>query len=287
MDKVDLPEEILRAWLREDLGHGDLTTELTLPPGLKGEAVILAKEPGILAGLEIAQKVFRLADPQVEFTPWVEEGAAVAAGQEVAHLKGSLRGILAGERLALNLLQRLSGIATLTRSYVEALRGTSTQLLDTRKTTPGLRALEKYAVRVGGGKNHRFGLFDGILIKENHIIATQLCCDRSAGGVLTAVKRAKEGAPHHLKVEVEVRDLQELEEALAAGADLILLDNFTLEATRAAVQRVGGKVPLEASGNMNLERARQVAEAGVNYVSVGALTHSAKALDLSLLVVPP
>lgn len=203
----------------------------------------------------------------------------------MAHLKGSLRGILAGERLALNLLQRLSGIATLTRTYVEALRGTSTQLLDTRKTTPGLRALEKYAVRVGGGKNHRFGLFDGILIKENHIIATQHCRDRGTGGVLAAVKRAKEGAPHHIKVEVEVRDLQELEEALAAGADLILLDNFTLEEIQTAVQRVGGRVPLEASGNMTPERARQVAEAGVNYVSVGALTHSAKALDLSLLVV--
>ncbi|MFS8808225.1 carboxylating nicotinate-nucleotide diphosphorylase [Synechococcus sp. R6-10] len=285
MEEVYLPEETLCTWLWEDLGHGDLTTELTLPPGLEGEAVILAKETGILAGLEIAKRVFRLADPQVEFIPGVEEGARVAVRQEVAHLKGSLKGILAGERLALNLLQRLSGIATLTRTYVEALRGTSTQLLDTRKTTPGLRALEKYAVRVGGGKNHRFGLFDGILIKENHIIATQRCCDRGAGGVLAAVKRAKEGAPHHLKVEVEVRDLQELEEALAAGADLILLDNFTLEETQAAVQRVGGRVPLEASGNMTPERARQVAEAGVNYVSVGALTHSAKALDLSLLVV--
>ena len=279
MEAAYVPEETLRAWLWEDLGHGDLTSELTLPPGVEGEAVILAKESGILAGLEIARRVFRLADPQVEFAPKAEEGERVAVGQEVAHLKGSLRGILAGERLALNLLQRLSGIATLTRTYVEVLRGTSAQLLDTRKTTPGLRALEKYAVRVGGGKNHRFGLFDGILIKENHI--------RGAGGILAAVRRAKEGAPHYLKVEVEVRNLQELEEALAAGADLILLDNFSLEATQAAVQRVGGQVPLEASGNMNLERARQVAEAGVDYVSVGALTHSAKALDLSLLVVRP
>jgi nicotinate-nucleotide pyrophosphorylase (carboxylating) len=274
-----IPEETLCAWLQEDLGHGDLTSELTLPPSVEGEAVILAKEPGILAGLEIARRVFRLVDPQLAFASQVEEGASVVAGQEVVQIKGSLRGILAAERLALNLLQRLSGIATLTRTYVEALRGTSTQLLDTRKTTPGLRALEKYAVRVGGGKNHRFGLFDGILIKENHI--------RGAGGILAAVQRAKAGAPHHLKVEVEVRNLQELEEALAAGADLILLDNFPLEQIRAAVQRVGGKVPLEASGNMNLERARQAAEAGVDYISVGALTHSAKALDLSLLVVRP
>ncbi|MFS8796999.1 carboxylating nicotinate-nucleotide diphosphorylase [Synechococcus sp. R70.1] len=279
MQAFYIPEETLCAWLWEDLGHGDLTSELTLPPGVEGEAVILAKEPGILAGLEIAQRVFRLVDPQVQFAPKVEEGASVAAGQEVVQLKGSLRGILAAERLALNLLQRLSGIATLTRTYVEALRGTSAQLLDTRKTTPGLRALEKYAVRVGGGKNHRFGLFDGILIKENHI--------RGAGGISAAIQRAKAGAPHHLKVEVEVRNLQELEEALAAGADLILLDNFPLEQIRAAVQRVGGKVPLEVSGNMNLERARQAAEAGVDYISVGALTHSAKALDLSLLVVRP
>ncbi|MFS8867826.1 carboxylating nicotinate-nucleotide diphosphorylase [Synechococcus sp. H65.1] len=279
MSAFYIPEETLCAWLQEDLGHGDLTSELTLPPGVEGEAVILAKEAGILAGLEIARRVFRLVDPQVEFAPKAEEGERVAVGQEVLQLKGSLRGILAAERLALNLLQRLSGIATLTRTYVEALRGTSTQLLDTRKTTPGLRALEKYAVRVGGGKNHRFGLFDGILIKENHI--------RGAGGILAAVQRAKAGAPHHLKVEVEVRNLQELEEALAAGADLILLDNFPLEQIRAAVQRVGGKVPLEASGNMNLERARQAAEAGVDYISVGALTHSAKALDLSLLVVRP
>jgi nicotinate-nucleotide pyrophosphorylase (carboxylating) len=279
MQAFYIPEETLCAWLQEDLGHGDLTSELTLPPGVEGEAVILTKEPGILAGLEIAKRVFRLVDPQVQFAPKVEEGASVAAGQEVVQLKGSLRGILAAERLALNLLQRLSGIATLTRTYVEALRGTSAQLLDTRKTTPGLRALEKYAVRVGGGKNHRFGLFDGILIKENHI--------RGAGGISAAIQRAKAGAPHHLKVEVEVRNLQELEEALAAGADLILLDNFPLEQIRVAVQRVGGKVPLEASGNMNLERARQAAEAGVDYISVGALTHSAKALDLSLLVVRP
>ncbi len=279
MQAFYIPEETLCAWLQEDLGHGDLTSELTLPPRVEGEAVILAKEPGILAGLEIARRVFRLVDPQLAFAPQVEEGASVVAGQEVVQIKGSLPAILAAERLALNLLQRLSGIATLTRTYVEALRGTSTQLLDTRKTTPGLRALEKYAVRVGGGKNHRFGLFDGILIKENHI--------RGAGGIWTAVQRAKAGAPHHLKVEVEVRNLQELEEALAAGADLILLDNFPLEQIRAAVQRVGGKVPLEASGNMNLERARQAAEAGVDYISVGALTHSAKALDLSLLVVRP
>mgnify|MGYP003419234067 FL=1 len=272
-------EEALRAWLREDLGQGDLTSLLVVPEDIEGEAVILAKEGGVLAGLWVAGRVFALADPRTAFAPLVAEGARVAEGTEVARVRGPLRGILAGERLALNLLQRLSGIATLTRAYVEALAGTKAQILDTRKTTPGLRALEKYAVRVGGGRNHRYGLFDGILIKENHV--------RAAGGVGEAVRRAKARAPHYLKVEVEVRDLAELEEALEAGADLILLDNFPLEALREAVRRVGGRVPLEASGNMTLERAKAAAEAGVDYVSVGALTHSAKALDLSLLVVRP
>ena len=272
-------EEALRAWLREDLGQGDLTSLLVVPEDIEGEAVILAKEGGVLAGLWVAERVFALADPRTAFAPLVAEGARVAEGTEVARVRGPLRGILAGERLALNLLQRLSGIATLTRAYVEALAGTKAQILDTRKTTPGLRALEKYAVRVGGGRNHRYGLFDWILIKENHV--------RAAGGVGEAVRRAKARAPHYLKVEVEVRDLAELEEALEAGADLILLDNFPLEALREAVRRVGGRVPLEASGNMTLERAKAAAEAGVDYVSVGALTHSAKALDLSLLVVRP
>ena len=272
-------EEALRAWLREDLGQGDLTSLLVVPEDIEGEAVILAKEGGVLAGLWVAERGFALADPRTAFAPLVAEGARVAKGTEVARVRGPLRGILAGERLALNLLQRLSGIATLTRAYVEALAGTKAQILDTRKTTPGLRALEKYAVRVGGGRNHRYGLFDGILIKENHV--------RAAGGVGEAVRRAKARAPHYLKVEVEVRDLAELEEALEAGADLILLDNFPLEALREAVRRVGGRVPLEASGNMTLERAKAAAEAGVDYVSVGALTHSAKALDLSLLVVRP
>ena len=203
-------EEALRAWLREDLGQGDLTSLLVVPEDLEGEAVILAKEGGVLAGLWVAERVFALADPRTAFTPLVAEGARVAEGTEVARVRGPLRGILAGERLALNLLQRLSGIATLTRAYVEALAGTKAQILDTRKTTPGLRALEKYAVRVGGGRNHRYGLFDGILLKENHV--------RAAGGVGEAVRRAKARAPHYLKVEVEVRSLEELEEA-----DILLL----------------------------------------------------------------
>lgn len=233
-------EEALRAWLREDLGQGDLTSLLVVPEDLEGEAVILAKEGGVLAGLWVAERVFALADPRTAFTPLVAEGARVAEGTEVARVRGPLRGILAGERLALNLLQRLSGIATLTRAYVEALAGTKAQILDTRKTTPGLRALEKYAVRVGGGRNHRYGLFDGILLKENHV--------RAAGGVGEAVRRAKARAPHYLKVEVEVRSLEELEEALEAGADLILLDNFPLRALREAVRRVGEGFPWRRAG---------------------------------------
>lgn len=237
-------EAALDLWLLEDLGQGDLASALLIPEDQTRRGVILAKEEGVLAGLEVAR------------------------------LEGPLQGILAGERLALNLLQSLSGIATLTRKYVEAVRGTRARILDTRKTTPGLRALEKYAVRVGGGRNHRFGLFDGILIKDNHI--------RAVGSVREAVRRARSQTPHYLKVEVEVTSLEELEEALEAGADLILLDNMDLDTLKEVVRRVKGRALLEASGGMSLERVREVAETGVDYISVGALAHSARALDLSL-----
>lgn len=267
-------EAALDLWLLEDLGGGDLTSTLLIPEDQKGRGVILAKEEGVLAGLEVAQAVFHRVDGRIAFTPLARDGDPLLPGLEVARLEGPLRGILAGERLALNLLQRLSGIATLTRRYVEAVRGTQAIILDTRKTTPGLRALEKYAVRVGGGRNHRFGLFDGILIKDNHI--------RAVGGVQEAVRRARSQAPHYLKVEVEVTSIEELEEALEAGAELILLDNMDLETLKEAVGRAKGRALLEASGRMSLERVREVAETGVDYISVGALTHSARALDLSL-----
>ena len=267
-------EAALDLWLLEDLGGGDLTSTLLIPEDQKGRGVILAKEEGVLAGLEVAQAVFHRVDGRIAFTPLARDGDPLLPGLEVARLEGPLRGILAGERLALNLLQRLSGIATLTRRYVEAVRGTQAIILDTRKTTPGLRALEKYAVRVGGGRNHRFGLFDGILIKDNHI--------RAVGGVKEAVRRARSQAPHYLKVEVEVTSIEELEEALEAGAELILLDNMDLETLKEAVGRAKGRALLEASGRMSLERVREVAETGVDYISVGALTHSARALDLSL-----
>ena len=270
---MNLREQI-RAWLLEDVGHGDLTTQLTVPQDAQGRGVILAKETGVLAGIEAARLVFHEVDPTLRFTALKADGDRLEPVQAVARIEGRLASILTAERLALNLLQRLSGIATLTRKYVEAVAGTQARILDTRKTTPGLRALEKYAVRVGGGHNHRFGLFDGILIKDNHIAA--------AGGVRAAVTRARARAPHGLRVEVEVTTLAELEEALEAGADVILLDNMDLPTLRQAVARAAGRARLEASGGMTLERVRAVVETGVDFISVGALTHSAKALDLSL-----
>ncbi|AEB12815.1 carboxylating nicotinate-nucleotide diphosphorylase [Marinithermus hydrothermalis] len=270
---MNLREQI-RTWLLEDVGHGDLTTQLTVPQDAQGQGVILAKEAGVLAGIEAARLVFHEVDPTLRFTALKADGDRLEPVQAVARIEGRLASILTAERLALNLLQRLSGIATLTRKYVEAVAGTQARILDTRKTTPGLRALEKYAVRVGGGHNHRFGLFDGILIKDNHIAA--------AGGVRAAVTRARARAPHGLRVEVEVTTLAELEEALEAGADVILLDNMDLPTLRQAVARTAGRARLEASGGMTLERVRAVAETGVDFISVGALTHSAKALDLSL-----
>ncbi len=269
-----LEDTLLWAWLKEDLGFGDLTVQVLGLGGREAQGVFLAKAQGVVAGLWVAERVFRLLDPGVRFRALVGEGEEVAPGARLAEVAGELGALLAGERLALNLLQRLSGIATLTRRYTEALAGTGARLLDTRKTTPGLRALEKYAVRVGGGGNHRLGLFDAVLIKDNHI--------RALGGVGEAVRRAKERAPHYLKVEVEVTSLEEVEEALSAGADILLLDNMDEATLREAVARAKGRALLEASGNMTLERARKAAELGVEYISVGALTHSAPALDISL-----
>ncbi len=269
--------EQIRAWLAEDIGHGDLTTRLVTPPGARAIAVVLAREAGVLCGLPVASLVFAELDPACTVEALVAEGEPVQPDQVVARVRGTLASILSAERLALNLLQRLSGIATLTRRYVEAVAGTGVAILDTRKTTPGLRALEKYAVRVGGGRNHRFGLFDGILIKDNHI--------RAAGGVAAAVQRARARAPHPLRIEVEVTTLAELEEAIAAGADWVLLDNMDLESIRTAVERAAGRVKLEVSGGVTLERVRAIAETGVDAISVGALTHSARALDLSLELV--
>lgn len=270
----DLLVDIVRRALAEDVGRGDLTSNLLIPSQQRSGGRIVAKEEGILAGLPVAEEVFRQVDATVVWEPQGEDGQPLRPGQVVARVEGLTRALLTAERVALNFLQRLSGIATLTAAYVEAIRGTSACIVDTRKTTPGLRMLEKYAVRVGGGRNHRFGLDDGILIKDNHIAAV--------GSIREALRRAKEGAPHSVRIEVEVETLEQLEEALEAGADAVLLDNMPVDMLQEAVRRTAGRARLEASGGITLESVRAVAETGVDWISIGALTHSAPALDFSL-----
>jgi len=271
-------EQFAAAWLAEDVGRGDRTTKAVVAEGALGRAHIEARSTTVVAGLDAARACFAHGDGAVEWLSLHEDGDFVDFGTTLVRLSGSLRTILTGERTALNILGRLSGIATVTRRYAEAIAGTPAQLVDTRKTTPGLRLFEKYAVRVGGGRNHRFGLDDGVLIKDNHIAA--------AGGVSEAVRRARDGVPHGLRVEVEVTDLSELDEALSAGADAVLLDNMTPDEVAGAVARAGGKAVLEASGGITLENIRAYAETGVDLISVGALTHSAPSADLSLEVEP-
>lgn len=267
-------DEVVRRALVEDIGAGDLTTTFLVSPEARAQAVIRSKSAGVLAGLLVAVHVFRVLDPEVTVEEQLPEGSRLASGMVIARVKGPTRAVLTGERVALNFLQRLSGIATATRQLVDLVSGTQARLVDTRKTTPGLRVLEKYAVRVGGGYNHRIGLYDGILIKDNHI--------KAAGGILEAVGRARAAASHMVKIEVEVESLEQLDEALAAGADLIMLDNMSLHLLREAVRRSGGRVPLEASGKITAANIRAVAETGVDFVSVGSVTHSAPALDISM-----
>ena len=269
-----LIKNIVSRALQEDLGTGDITTLATVPPRVTATAVILAKQPGVICGLDVAREVFAQVDSGLRFEALVSDGASVTAGQEVARVSGSAAAILTGERVALNFLQRLSGISTMTARFVAAVAGTRTRIVDTRKTTPGLRVLEKYAVRAGGGFNHRFGLYDAILIKDNHIAL--------AGGVAAAVGAARKAAGHAMKVEVEVQDLKQLDEALSAGAEVILLDNMNPAMLREAVATVAGRATLEASGGITAENLAEVARTGVDLISVGALTHSVKALDLSL-----
>jgi nicotinate-nucleotide pyrophosphorylase (carboxylating) len=267
--------ELIRRALAEDVGDGDLTTEAVVPEDARARGTVIAKQQGVVAGLEAAAAVFGELDPAVEVTLCASDGDRVTPGGELLRLSGPARAILVGERVALNLLGRLSGVATLTARYVAAVEGTGARILDTRKTTPGLRALEKAAVVAGGGTSHRFGLHDAILVKENHV--------RVAGGVREAARRAIEGAPDGVVVEVEVESLAELEEALEARIRRVLLDNMGPDDLRAAVRLAAGRAELEASGGITLENVRQVAETGVDYVSIGALTHSAPALDVSLL----
>lgn len=264
--------------LDEDRGSGDWTTRWVVPARTRAQARIVAKADGVLSGLAVASAVFLRLDPRVEFGSTMNDGSAIREGDVVCTIRGPARTILTGERTALNFLQRLSGIATMTRKFVEAVEGTGTTILDTRKTTPGLRSLEKAAVKAGGGQNHRVGLYDMVLIKENHIAV--------AGGVAEAVKRVKDANTRGLRVEVEVRSKDELRAALDAGCDIVLLDNMDVQQIRECVRVVKQRSPevkTEASGNMSLDRVRTIAETGVDFISVGALTHSVTALDLSLL----
>lgn len=268
--------EILERALAEDLGAGDLTTDATIPEGLEATGSFLAKGALVVAGLPLLERLYELLDPAIRFEPLAAEGGLVARGA-LAEVRGSARVLLRAERTALNFLQRLSGIATLTRRFALRLEGTHARLLDTRKTTPGLRVLERYAVRVGGGTNHRFGLYDAVLIKENH---AQL-----AGGVAEAVRRAR---AHYgsQKIEVEVRDDTEVRQGLEAGADVLLLDNMTPDEVRHCLRLIQGRAGVEVSGGITLENIRDYAEAGVDFISVGALTHSAPAVDISFDLVP-
>lgn len=266
--------ELIEKSLKEDVGTGDITTLSTIPADKKAKGRFLAKENGVLCGMDVCRAVFEYVDPTVVFTSHVTDGAAVRKGDVLAEISGNARSILTGERLSLNLLQHMSGIATRTAEAVEKVAGTKARIADTRKTTPGLRVLEKYAVKCGGGSNHRFNLADGVLIKDNHI--------RAAGSITAAVTMARANIPHTLKIEVEVETFPELEEALAAGADIIMLDNMSCADMKKAVSLVAGRALTEASGNMGERDLREVAETGVDIISIGALTHSVKALDISL-----
>jgi nicotinate-nucleotide pyrophosphorylase (carboxylating) len=271
-------EEIINRTLAEDLSIGDVTTESLIPGDQQGTGFIVAKKVGILAGTRVAEQVFHRVDPELKVEILLEDGARVKAGTKVVKVSGSIASILKAERVALNFLQRLSGIASDTNCYIERVEGLPVRIMDTRKTTPGLRSLEKYAVRVGGGENHRMNLGDGILIKDNHLATL-----RSQGmHIKGIVAKARQNAPHRLPVEIEVRTVSEALEAVEAGVDIIMLDNMNLEDMRKAVESIHGRALIEASGGITLDNVRAVAETGVDFISIGALTHSARALDINL-----
>lgn len=273
MDWLIINEKIAD-WLKEDMNNGDITTDSLIDEKLVSSGEIIAKENGVIAGLEVMKRVFQILDQGIIFEGMVMDGDRVKKGEVLAVIKGKTKSILKGERLALNLLQRMSGIATQTAKYVDSLQGLNTRLVDTRKTSPGLRILEKYAVRVGGGYNHRFNLSEGVLIKDNHI--------KASGSIQIAIERARKMIPHTMKIEIEVETLEQLEEAIKSGADIIMLDNMDCATMKEAVLRNKGRAILEASGNVNHTNIRQVAESGVDIISVGSITHSFQALDISL-----
>lgn len=270
-------KQLIRSWLAEDIGSGDITTETTVSKDSISKAVIHVKENGVIAGIPIARLVFEVVDASLQFTALVQDGQRLTKGTVIIEVEGNTRSILTGERLALNLMQRLSGIATKTSEYVQALQGLPTRLVDTRKTTPGLRLLEKYAVRVGGGHNHRFGLYDAVMIKDNHI--------KGAGSITAAVLAARQQIPHTMKIEVEAESFGQIDEALQVGADIIMLDNMSTAAMTEAVQKIkehSSHIVVEASGGINLETIYSIATTGVDVISVGGLTYSVQALDISL-----
>lgn len=267
---------IIEAALAEDIGEGDMTTQATVKAGKQGMAQAIAKEEFVVAGIHVFEAAFRCLDKKIKVKNMIADGSRAKKGAVISEVEGSLSSILQAERTALNLFQRMCGIATLTAKYVEAVRGTKASILDTRKTVPGLRVLDKMAVRLGGGTNHRIGLYDGVLIKDNHIEA--------AGGITAAVKAQRKRLLHPMKIEVETRNLREVKEALACGVDIIMLDNMTNDAMKRAVNIVAGRALLEASGNVSLERVYEIAVTGVDYISVGELTHSVRAADISLKV---
>ncbi len=286
MNRLQLSEEqvnnIIDMALAEDISHGDVTSETLVPPDLQGKASILVKEKGIIAGVEVAKRVFLRIDPSLHVEVLIQDGTKVRPGDMVATISGGIPGILKAERVVLNFLQRLSGIASQTAQYVAKIQGLSVIVTDTRKTTPGLRLLEKYAVRMGGGQNHRFHLGDGILIKDNHISVLRA----SGMSLKEIVARAKQNARRGLKVEVETKTVEEALDAVEGGADIIMLDNMSVDDMRRAVSLIPSQVRIEASGGITLANIRAVAETGVNLISVGALTHSPKALDISLELEP-
>lgn len=267
-------DKIIKDALVEDMPYGDVTTQLLIPQESISSAVFLSKENGILCGIDVAKRVFEILDSNIKFEKLKTDGDYIQKGDVLAKIQGNTRAILMGERLALNLLQRMSGIATFTNMLAQKIKGYKATVTDTRKTIPLLRMLDKYAVFVGGGKNHRYSLSDAVLIKDNHI--------KAVGSITEAVKRAKENVPHTMKVEVEVRNMQEFEEALLSGADIIMLDHFTVDEMKKAVEKAKGRVLIEASGNINIDNIEEIAKTGVDIISVGSITHSVKSLDISL-----
>ncbi|MEA3453788.1 MAG: carboxylating nicotinate-nucleotide diphosphorylase [Candidatus Caldatribacteriota bacterium] len=269
-----LVDKIIEQALLEDIGTGDITTESIIPPNLKAKGIIKTSEEGVVAGLDIACLVFRKLDSDITFQEKIKDGTKVTQGKVLAEITGSAQIILKGERVALNFLQRMSGIATITSKFCQEVKDFPVRIVDTRKTTPGLRILEKYAVRMGGGYNHRFGLYDAVLIKDNHIAV--------AGGIKSAVNSVRKQISHTVKIEVEVENLSQLQEALEMKVDIIMLDNMNLDTMREAVKMVKGKALIEASGGVTLKNVREIAQTGVDLISIGALTHSVKSLDISM-----